>query len=263
MPNYFAHSVFGQRVFHYLSPELQRQVDQQWESYACGQYGPDPLFFYRFWRRNLVAQEGHALHGQTPQSALERMRRPVEEEQPFALGYAMGFLCHFMLDSGCHPYIRSVSQQREISHLAMEGEFDRYLMKEAGYIPHKHTPLARPEDTAVYAAAALAYENVTPQQFHSGMRGYYLVSRSLTRFQGSVFCPAVDVVTRPIESSHKVLLRKHPAKASLVTTPKIMADFQAAVPRTIPLVEQLYDAYWNNAPIDFLPKENFQGQAME
>jgi hypothetical protein len=255
--------IFGQAVRDGVRPDVQEAIDRQWEGYACGQYGPDPLFFYHMGLPSSVVRQGHALHYLEPVGCLERLRGPIQAGVPYALAYGLGFLCHFMLDSGCHPYIRSVSQQREISHLAMEGEFDRYLMKEAGYIPHKHTPLARPEDTAVYAAAALAYENVTPQQFHSGMRGYYLVSRSLTRFQGSVFCPAVDVVTRPIESSHKVLLRKHPAKASLVTTPKIMADFQAAVPRTIPLVEQLYDAYWNNAPIDFLPKENFQGQAME
>jgi hypothetical protein len=260
MPNYFAHSVFGQRVFHYLSPELQRQVDQQWESYACGQYGPDPLFFYRFWRRNLVAQEGHALHGQTPQSALERMRRPVEEEQPFALGYAMGFLCHFMLDSSCHPYVYEMNDRGEISHLAMEGEFDRHLMREAGIIPHQVTPMDRPVDPLVFEAAASAYEHVSPGQFREGMKVFYQVCRMLTRFQGTVFCPAVDVATKPVKNAHRMLLRKTPDPASYITTPQLLKRFDEAVEPAAQLADRLYDAYRQGTSLNFLPPMNFQGK---
>jgi hypothetical protein len=260
MPNYYAHSIFGQKVFHHLSPELQHQINAQWEGYACGQYGPDPLFFYRFWRRNAVAKEGHALHGQTPQRALERLRQPIEEEKPYALGYAMGFLCHFMLDSSCHPYVYQVNAEGEISHLAMEGEFDRHLMREAGIVPHEITPMERPMDPLVFEAAADAYEFASPQQFQEGMAGFYRVCRLLTRFQGTVFCPAVDVVTKRVKNAHRLLLRKTPAPASYITTPQLVKHFNDAVIPAAQLADRVYDAYRQGTSLDFLPPMNFQGK---
>lgn len=165
MPNYYAHSIFGQKVCAAADPALRRVIDQQWESYACGQYGPDPLFFYQVWHHNPVKQEGHAIHNISPATVLERLRRPIEKGAPFALGYALGFLCHFLLDSSCHPYIRTVSERGSISHLAMEGEFDRYLMRLAGINPRKATPLEQSSHPEVFTAAAWAYEHVSPKQF--------------------------------------------------------------------------------------------------
>ncbi len=263
MPNYYAHSIFGRKVYAAVSPGLRRVIRQQWEGYACGQYGPDPLFFYQMWHHNQVEREGHAIHNMSPVAVLERLRRPIESGTPFALGYGLGFLCHFLLDSSCHPYVRAVSAKGTISHLAMEGEFDRYLMRQAGIKPHKVTPLERPSDPAVFAAAACAYEHVTPKQFQRSMAGFYFASRMLTRFQGTVFCPAVDLATRGSNSASRVLLRREPTRASLITSPRLQDRLDGAVESAALLTERLFYAYQHRTPIDFLPPLNFQGEPTE
>ncbi len=263
MPNYYAHSIFGRKICDSVSPDLRAVIKGQWQGYACGQYGPDPLFFYQLWHRNPVERQGHTLHETSPRKVLERLRRPIENETPYTLGYALGFLCHFLLDSSCHPYVRAVSARGEISHLAMEGEFDRYLMRQAGIKPHKITPMERPSDPAVFKAAACAYEGVTPKQFQHSMRGFYFASRMLTRFQGTVFCPAVDLATRGNQSASRMLLRKRPAKPSLVTSVQLEKRLNGAVNPGGGLVEQLYQAYLRGTPINFLPALNFQGEPVE
>lgn len=263
MPNYYAHSIFGRRVREAVSPQLRSVIDKEWQGYACGQYGPDPLFFYQMWRPNPVKREGHALHGVSPREVLERLRGPIEEEVPYTLGYALGYLCHFLLDSSCHPYVRATSARGEIGHLAMEGEFDRYLLERDGFTSHKDTPMEQPSDPAVFAAASLAYEHVSPKKFRRSMRSFYRTSRMLTRFQGTAACPVVDLATSGNQSAHRVLLRKKPAKPSLATTAQLQKQLEEAIKPSAALVEQLYQAYLHKAPLDFLPRLNFQGEPLK
>ena len=59
--------------------------------------------------------------------------------------YLYGFVCHFALDSDCHPYIEERIQESGIAHTKIEGEFDRMLLVEDGkdpvrqdLVPHIH-----------------------------------------------------------------------------------------------------------------------------
>lgn len=47
-----------------------------------------------------------------------------------SLSYILGFLCHFMLDSECYPYINKVTQENNLSHTEIESEFDKLLINE-------------------------------------------------------------------------------------------------------------------------------------
>ncbi len=262
MPNYYAHLTFGQAVRDCLETKAQAAVDSQRQGFDCGLYGPDPLFFYHNGIPSPMEREAHALHHGPPQTALERLRRPIEEGVPFAQGYALGFLCHYLLDRSCHPFVYGNASARGISHMAMEGEFDRFLMQRDGIDPHRITPMERPTDPMVYAAAAHAYRTVDAHSFQVSMAGFYRVSHLLTLFQGTAFCAPFDLITCKSNSAARMLLHKSPAPETERTNPALLALLEGAVRPSAALVEQVFDAYQTSGALDFLPRENFQGRPL-
>ena len=165
MPNYYAHLKFGGKVLEALPQGLADAIAAEREAFDLGCLGPDPLFFYQPLRPNAVRREGVQMHRRSALPAAERLRQAVEEGQPQAVGYTAGFLCHLALDSACHGYVDERAAEGPISHMAMEGEYDRMLMEDDGLDPcgRAHLPAA-PEDGAVWQAAARAFVHASPGQ---------------------------------------------------------------------------------------------------
>ena len=45
MPNFYAHLLYGREVCRKVQPSLQRTLLRQWDTFCCGNFGPDPLYF--------------------------------------------------------------------------------------------------------------------------------------------------------------------------------------------------------------------------
>lgn len=65
------------------------------------------------------------------------------EDPAAARAYIYGVICHFALDSECHPYVEKMIHESGISHSEIEMEFDRLLLKEdyinpVRYLATKH-----------------------------------------------------------------------------------------------------------------------------
>lgn len=56
------------------------------------------------------------------------------------MAYLLGFGCHYILDSTCHPYVNQVAAEGKVSHTLFEKEFDRMLMYETGKDPLRFYP---------------------------------------------------------------------------------------------------------------------------
>lgn len=68
-------------------------------------------------------------------------------------GYGAGFLCHLALDSACHGYVDDRAADGPISHMAIEGEYDRMLMERDGLNAAEQSPLpSAPANRAVWEA---------------------------------------------------------------------------------------------------------------
>ena len=132
MPNYYAHLTFGQRVLADLPAGLSELIEQEREAFDLGCLGPDPLFFYQPIRPNAVRREGIKMHRRSALPAVERLRQAIEDGVPMSTGYGAGFLCHLALDSACHGYVDDRAADGPISHMAIEGEYDRMLMERDG-----------------------------------------------------------------------------------------------------------------------------------
>lgn len=163
MPNYYAHLTFGQRVLADLPAGLSELIEQEREAFDLGCLGPDPLFFYQPIRPNAVRREGIKMHRRSALPAVERLRQAIEDGVPMSTGYGAGFLCHLALDSACHGYVDDRAADGPISHMAIEGEYDRMLMERDGLNAAEQSPLpSAPADRAVWEAASQALSTPPP-----------------------------------------------------------------------------------------------------
>ena len=117
MPNFYAHLLYGREVCRKVQPSLQRTLLRQWDTFCCGNFGPDPLYFYVGGRQaGAVRQAGIRLHHGTGADALEAYRQPVKMGRPNAAAFAAGYLLHYMLDSRMLLYARVLGEDNWKGH---------------------------------------------------------------------------------------------------------------------------------------------------
>ena len=138
MPTTYTHDLFGKEVYRSLDPKLRKIIRRHGDLYRIGLHGPDILFYYHLWK-NRVNRLGSRMHRQ-PAAAFfqETMEKARETKEEALFAYLLGFACHHLLDSTCHPYINSVKE--EVSHTVIEKELDRMLMLKTGKNPYRYYP---------------------------------------------------------------------------------------------------------------------------
>ncbi|MGB4439470.1 MAG: zinc dependent phospholipase C family protein [Sedimentibacter sp.] len=129
MPTTYAHYTFGKEVLKSLDGDIKKIINENIDLFYIGLHGPDILFYYGPLKSNAVNKMGHELHNKSADIFFERAKKVINECSDFngACAYVMGFICHYILDSECHPYIRQ-KESNALSHNEIEKEFDRSLM---------------------------------------------------------------------------------------------------------------------------------------
>lgn len=142
MPSFYAHDRFGRQAAQTI-PE-QNLVQRFPQLYHVGCYGPDFFFFYLPMFKTKMGALGSQFHRQTGkeffETAAEHLRQNPSEG---GRAYLYGVLCHYALDSQCHPLIRQASAQGNPGHTELETEFDRHLLTKDGKVPAHRQNLGR------------------------------------------------------------------------------------------------------------------------
>ncbi|MBR0405835.1 MAG: zinc dependent phospholipase C family protein [Eggerthellaceae bacterium] len=124
MPGIVTHHMFGVDVYGSCS-QLIGETQDVLDAFLLGNLGPDPFFYLaatpltRKYRRI-----GQVMHRQRTQQLLFAIHeRFIAGEpgcdNPACKAYAMGFLCHYLLDSTVHPLV--YAQQHAICRTGLEG----------------------------------------------------------------------------------------------------------------------------------------------
>jgi hypothetical protein len=136
MPTTYAHDLFGKKVYQKLPKEMKTVIREHGNLYRIGLHGPDILFFH-----NPVTLFGIKMHREKARTFFEQRMVLVRETGDQALlAYLLGFGCHYLLDSTCHPFVDEMKDKGVIAHSTLETEFDRALMIKTGKDPHHFYP---------------------------------------------------------------------------------------------------------------------------
>ena len=182
MPTTYAHYKFGKEVISALPRPLQSAIGNNRELFDIGVHGPDILFYYQPVKKNPVSAQGYALHDRMADGFFLHAAEMIKKaENPAAArAYIYGVICHFALDSECHPYIEKMIHASGISHSEIEMEFDRLLLKDdyinpVRYLAIKHLRPTR-ENSAVISPF---YEDLTPELVLKALKGMVFYHKML------------------------------------------------------------------------------------
>ena len=108
MPTTYAHDLFGQKVYRQLPNQVKKIIRKNGELYRIGLHGPD-IFFYYFIFKNHVSSVGYRMHKEKARAFFAQGMAQVRETGDEALlAYLLGFGCHYLLDSSCHPFVNEI-----------------------------------------------------------------------------------------------------------------------------------------------------------
>lgn len=138
MPSTYSHYYFGQLVYAKLSEEKQQLISKHRDLYDIGQNGPDILLYHAPLKGSHIARQNHKIHMNSGKDFFEKAL-DKHQNNPQHLTYLYGYVCHFVLDVYCHPYIEEYKRKNNISHMAIEREFERYLLEKNGLNPLRYS----------------------------------------------------------------------------------------------------------------------------
>ncbi len=170
MPSQYAHSRFGKQALPALPGEARQIIQRFRRLYDMGQQGPDFFFYYNPLWQTAAGNLGQHFHSQSGQEFFTRVCAQADTEA--AKAYLFGLLGHYCLDSASHPFVNKMDAGREAPHVALEKEFDRYLMAADGidapasYDMSSKIRLTRGECVTV----AGFYPPATPGSVNQGVR---------------------------------------------------------------------------------------------
>lgn len=183
MPAFYAHDRFGRKVFSRLDGEIRQTIQNHKSQFRIGLQGPDLFFFYKPYLPNKVTKYGNHLHDISAYPFFRHGVAVVREKGRTSKEYAylLGFLCHFILDSECHPFVEAYIKKSGVQHLEIEEEFEKRLLRMDGKDPFAY-PLADlvPTDEMTAEAICPFYENMTEDVVLSSLKGLRLIKRLFT-----------------------------------------------------------------------------------
>ena len=109
MPAIITHDTFGRETYDELHSLIGSSRDEA-DAFLLGNQGPDSLFYsVANPRLRSVHCLGSRMHRECPSELLAALKRSItvldERDRSIGRAYALGFLCHYLLDSTMHPFV--------------------------------------------------------------------------------------------------------------------------------------------------------------
>lgn len=254
MPTTYTHDLFGKIVYKQLPEEIRKVIRKNGDLFRIGLHGPDILFYDL---TNLsVSSIGVEMHSIPAASFFLRgmsMVRARDDER--LLAYLLGFGCHYLLDSVCHPYVEDVAKAKVITHTLLEKEFDRTLMLETNKNPYHFYP----SDCIV---PKVSYARVIRKMFPGLGTRDILVSLRMMKFLTNAMVYdnrgkrrfLVALVTRiagkrKSRSALEFFMEKNPVPGSEGPVNELHRYFDQAVEEAPAYIEELYGLSKEELPL--------------
>lgn len=174
MPNYVAHEVFGAQVQEYLQQPLRRAVESDPEAFRCGLYGPDPLLFLPG-----GLHLSRLLHRTWREQAAPKLQTALESGVIGEISFAVGYLCHLILDDFCHQRIYQFMEEDGLSHRGLEVGLDWIFLHKMG---EARFPVPRVEEKKrICELASRLIQPVKPLEYRMGLSSMGMLCTQMDR----------------------------------------------------------------------------------
>lgn len=213
-------------------------------AYRIGLHGPDVLFYYKPFKKNAVSDQGTRMH-QEPASVIFRHCKELlaEDGDPKLLAYTLGFICHFMLDSTCHPYISRYMKETGARHDELETDFDRVLMEVDNKDPFRYRPgsFIRLEDRLLKIMEKVFFPVTAREIAYAlwGMRFFTGVVVRPTAMGRKTLFTAMKLI-RVYDSMQGRVIRRKRSQRCIESSRELLELFRLAVPETVTVIEDFY-----------------------
>ncbi len=142
MPDCLTHIFMAEDVKRKIKADFAFNLDY----FILGSQGPDPFFYYNYypWKKtNNIDKFGSKMHKHKTKLFLENLIKVSTNSSVELKSYALGFLCHYSLDTTAHPYIYNVTgnytdkntKKYRGNHLKLERGIDAILLKRKNINP--------------------------------------------------------------------------------------------------------------------------------
>ena len=263
MPAIYAHDTFGKLVSKQLPKEIQDIIKTYPSAFRIGLQGPDPLFYHRTYASNDVKKEGSRMHRESCASFLQKTMHHVKKEgvnsKEFA--YLLGFLCHFTLDSECHPYIDAYIEPRNLGHLFLESEFEKYMMRKDGIDPI-HTDISNviPTDVQTAKAMSVFYETLdetSAQKVLKEMRREKRLLYTPYLWKEKLFVKVFKMIGH-FDDMGGLLLQSEDDKRCDESNAYLYKKLHESVPLAVSLLKNIYEVIQDKAELSPRFYRNFE-----
>ena len=256
MPCFYAHDSFGLKVVDTLSPQLQNMINNHKRAYRIGLQGPDFLFYFHPIKRPRTNDIGHKQHRTAALSFFKPLVSAVNEfgidSNEFA--YALGCLCHFALDSECHPYVIRKAKEPGYNHICMENEFDRYLLLKDGISPltyraYEDVPATKDIANAIYHDYA-PYD-IPEKEILGALKGFRFYLKLFTCSKSVKRCLLyfLFMISGHKRIYHEQIMAVKPLTYASETNQVLITRMNNAYPVAKTLLTNFFDAVVNNKPL--------------
>lgn len=245
MPTTYTHDFFGKLVYQKLPNEIQEIVRRHKMAYVIGQHGPDLLFYYKPFQVNEINQTGHRMHDEIAAGFFKKCKEQYAiAKDETLLVYILGFICHYMLDSTCHPYISEYMARTGAGHDEIESELDRALMEHNGRNPFSHRPAADLRvDQDTIQAISKVFGVVTEKQVRKlvkAMQFYTGITVCRNAFKRKLILRCMRLGRIYNETQGRVIRKKRLQRCE-ESTRELLLMVRAEVPETVTVIEDFFN----------------------
>lgn len=188
MPAIYAHYRMGVALLPTFPADVRRTIQRFRRLYDVGLHGPDIFFYHNPLMRSTIGALGSKLHAQTGREFFQRVCRIARlEKSEAAQAYIYGVLCHYVLDSVCHPFIKEQAACGPATHTQIEAEFDRFLLETDGKAHPESQDLSTHLQLTYGECETVAkfYPNVTTRNVQDSLRNMTAVLKLFTAPEGA------------------------------------------------------------------------------
>jgi len=260
MPTTYAHSSFGDKVRKKFDENIKNIIETNIDLFNIGLHGPDILFYYKPLSSNILNKTGHHLHEENADKFLMKARNTINKSSnnQASFSYIAGFICHFMLDSFCHPYIREV-EMKGISHSTIEAEMDRFLMINNNLDPMVFKPTEHIVIKEEYAKCiAEFYDGISAEEILSALKSMKMHLNLLAaprKFKR-------NIITTALKFSHNegmidLMMSAEPNERCIQCSNHLMELYQEAILPSAEIVNEFYNNLGENKELNNRFNRNF------